>query len=326
MSCFSRSWHYQEGWPCTACCLVQLGGEWPWRCDFYCDGRSIPPALPERTVYPGQSCPAANWWHFQLLFYCKCTQSNVMTEITHDREGGWALGSSLWLQLPGDIVLLRPHATLSTAGLVQIYNNDIMERPDQGHLHPKLEVPGLTCPEFPPPRWEASTLAKSYSNSVIIAIWNICISFMRYKLALHVYVLCVEYPVRPKTRGLVQHAGPPCLPFPYRISCPDESCPAVSWWNFQLLLYIVNEHNHPSWATSCKEGMAWYSSIDPCLLSESTSKNIYTVSRHIPAPLQRVNCFPIFSNTAKCKYPSPSPLRILDELRENRVRDSPTAG
>jgi hypothetical protein len=24
--------------------------------------------------------------------------------------------------------------------------------------------------------------------------------------------------------------------------------------------YIVNLHNHPSWPTSCKEGMAWYSS------------------------------------------------------------------
>jgi hypothetical protein len=30
--------------------------------------------------------------------------------------------------------------------------------------------------------------------------------------------------------------------------------------------YIVNVHNHPSWATSCKEGMVWYSSR-PWLLS-----------------------------------------------------------
>jgi hypothetical protein len=41
----------------------------------------------------------------------------------------------------------------------------ILERLDQGHLHPKLEVPGLTstCPcrkyvEPGPARWEASTL------------------------------------------------------------------------------------------------------------------------------------------------------------------------
>jgi hypothetical protein len=44
---------------------------------------------------------------------------------------------------------------------------------DQGILHPKLEVPRLTCLSRPgiqpgPPRWEAITLAKSYSNSVIV--------------------------------------------------------------------------------------------------------------------------------------------------------------
>jgi hypothetical protein len=39
-----------------------------------------------------------------------------------------------------------------------------MERLDQGHLHPELEVPGLTCPcresnpgRAGPPGWEAST-------------------------------------------------------------------------------------------------------------------------------------------------------------------------
>ena len=63
--------------------------------------------------------------------------------------------------------------------------------------------------------------------------------------------------MRPKARWLVQHGGPPGwleesdpagvnlyvidgpyrLPFPYRTGFPDSSCPAVSLWNFQLLLY-----------------------------------------------------------------------------------------
>jgi hypothetical protein len=55
-----------------------------------------------------------------------------------------------------------------------------MERLDQDHLHPKLEVPRLTClgqesTQLGPPWWEASTLAKSYSNSALIAIQNIYI-------------------------------------------------------------------------------------------------------------------------------------------------------
>jgi hypothetical protein len=41
-----------------------------------------------------------------------------------------------------------------------------MERLDLGHLHPNLEVPRLTCP------WEASTLEKSHSNSLLMAIRN----------------------------------------------------------------------------------------------------------------------------------------------------------
>ncbi len=42
------------------------------------------------------------------------------------------------------------------------------------------------------------------------------------------------------------------------------NCPAdwiYSW------CYKINVHNHPSWAMSRKEDMAWYSSIDPCILS-----------------------------------------------------------
>jgi hypothetical protein len=43
-----------------------------------------------------------------------------------------------------------------------------MKRLDQGHLHPKLEVPGLTCAgrESNP---GASTQEKSHSNSLFIA-------------------------------------------------------------------------------------------------------------------------------------------------------------
>ncbi len=84
-------------------------------------------------------------------------------------------------------------------------------------------------------------------------------------------------PMRPKARGLAQHGGlagwlkesdpagvilyvmdgPYRLPFTYRTGCPDKSCPAASWWNFQLLYcYKVNVHNHPPWAASRKEGMA----------------------------------------------------------------------
>ncbi len=52
-----------------------------------------------------------------------------------------------------------------------------MERLDQGHLHPLLEHPRLTHAwpgiECRPPRWEVSTLAMSYSNSLLIAIQNI---------------------------------------------------------------------------------------------------------------------------------------------------------
>ncbi len=50
-----------------------------------------------------------------------------------------------------------------------------MERLDQGHLHPKLEVPRLTSivqESNPGLHSGTSTLAKSYSNSILIAIWN----------------------------------------------------------------------------------------------------------------------------------------------------------
>jgi hypothetical protein len=54
-----------------------------------------------------------------------------------------------------------------------------MKRLDQGYLHPKLEVPELTCPgrKSNPGLhlWEASILEKSHSNSLLIALLNIYI-------------------------------------------------------------------------------------------------------------------------------------------------------
>ncbi len=52
-----------------------------------------------------------------------------------------------------------------------------MKRLDQAHLPPKLEVPDWHVQgiEPGPPRWEASTLEKSHSNSLLIAIRNIYI-------------------------------------------------------------------------------------------------------------------------------------------------------
>ncbi len=46
-----------------------------------------------------------------------------------------------------------------------------MERLDQGHLHPLLEQSKKDMSRHRS-RWEVSTLAKSYSNSVLIAIRN----------------------------------------------------------------------------------------------------------------------------------------------------------
>jgi hypothetical protein len=46
-----------------------------------------------------------------------------------------------------------------------------MKRLDQGHLHPKLQVPGLTCPGGESNlQWEASTLEKEPFEQVVIAI------------------------------------------------------------------------------------------------------------------------------------------------------------
>jgi hypothetical protein len=48
-----------------------------------------------------------------------------------------------------------------------------MERLDQGHIHPKLEVPRLKCLGLESNPGEASNLAKSYSNYMLTAFRNI---------------------------------------------------------------------------------------------------------------------------------------------------------
>ncbi len=59
------------------------------------------------------------------------------------------------------------------------YQTPFKEGLDQGHLHPKLEVPktDISGPgiEPGPPQWESSTPEKSHSNSLLIAIRNIYI-------------------------------------------------------------------------------------------------------------------------------------------------------
>ncbi len=94
-------------------------------------------------------------------------------------------------------------------------------------------------------------------------------------------------PMSPKARGLAQHGGPPgwleesdpagvilySMDGPYQL--PFFVKYRLPWQAAQLradgisnCCYIVNVYNHLSWATSRKEGMAWYSSrLGPCRLS-----------------------------------------------------------
>ncbi len=52
--------------------------------------------------------------------------------------------------------------------------------------------------------------------------------------------------------------------FPYHTGCPDRSCPAASWWNFQLLFYSkFTQPSVMSYVTQGKHGTL----VDPCLLS-----------------------------------------------------------
>ncbi len=53
---------------------------------------------------------------------------------------------------------------------IQYFLTFVMKRLDQGHLHSKLEVPGI---EPRPPRWVASPLEKSHSNILLQSIRNI---------------------------------------------------------------------------------------------------------------------------------------------------------
>jgi hypothetical protein len=65
-----------------------------------------------------------------------------------------------------------------------------IERLDQGHLHPLIEKPetDMSRPgiERWPPQREASTIAKSYSNSLLIAILSICSTWAQDSLRLWV--------------------------------------------------------------------------------------------------------------------------------------------
>jgi hypothetical protein len=114
--------------------------------------------------------------------------------------------------------------------------------------------------------------------------------------ALVISVHCFDYsswPMRPRLEGWPSTAarlagwrrvtrqvwfctcdGGDSLPFPYRTGCPNRGCSAASWWNFQLLLYSkCTVNNQPSWATSRKEGMAWYSSRPMSLMMTNDLKN-----------------------------------------------------
>jgi hypothetical protein len=86
--------------------------------------------------------------------------------------------------------------------------------------------------------------------------------------------------MRPKARGLAQHGGPtgwledrePAGVILFVMDGPYTGClfhtvlvdlavaAQLRAYGISSCCYIVNAHNHPSWATSCKEGMAWYSS------------------------------------------------------------------
>ncbi len=151
----------------------------------------------------------------------------------------------------------------------------------------------------------------------------------------------VVVPMTLKARGLAQHGGPSGwlqesdqtnvfrhvmdgphrLPFPYRTGCPDRSCTAASWWNFQLLLYCkCTVNNHPSWATSRKEGMACNTTVvDPCLLSGKSSG-----SREYPHPLhckaqfcaqyRRIRIWPTSIRILRSLTPKPRCLNNIDRF------------
>ncbi len=65
--------------------------------------------------------------------------------------------------------------------------------------------------------------------------------------------------------------GPYCLPFPYRTA-------VVLTGAAQLRAHV---HNHPPWATSRKEGMAWYSS--------RTIRNLLSMHRFFAVPYRTVH-------------------------------------
>ncbi len=89
----------------------------------------------------------------------------------------------------------------------------------------------------------------------------LCGSFLSFTLS----VFNQSRAMRLKARGLAQHGRCDFVPnfvslASNRTGCSNMSCPPASWWNgISSWCFIVNVHNHPSWATTCKEGMAWYS-------------------------------------------------------------------
>ncbi len=120
----------------------------------------------------------------------------------------------------------------------------------------------------------------------------------------------------PKARRLAQHGGAPGwleesdpagvilyvidgphrLLFPYRTGRPDRSCPAGNW-RISSCCYIINVHNHPSWATSHKEGMAYSSRPMPSLWSRVSS-----FQQVLRAILNRWDWPELFSLSSFCLY------------------------
>ncbi len=152
--------------------------------------------------------------------------------------------------------------------------------------------------------------------------------------------------MRPKARGLVQYGGPPgwleesdprqvwfCTWWTGRTACLFRTVPVALTGVAQLrangsssCCYMINEDNHPSWATSRKEGMTWYSSrpilLLPLLLPYCTSTHLlnkachgtffhlsltYSPSSISPLPFFPHMCFsPLLLNSLISHRPIPS--------------------
>ncbi len=88
------------------------------------------------------------------------------------------------------------------------------------------------------------------------------------KITLHVHIPLVSHaPMRPKAGGLAKHGGPP--------GWLEENDPAGV---ISSCFYVVNVHNHPSWAASRKEGMTCYSIIPMTSLCIPPATPLFTPS------------------------------------------------